>query len=267
MKRTGYLASFIALSLLCACATQPPVNETVETGRVAVADAIGLTRSQLEERLGLAPTPEPRVGFAELRDGVVVSEMFAGFLALPHRCPGGAIPQLHSPPVTYFVFHDDVLASLQSRPMPARMTSEEIGQADVFVTCTRRSLTQKQISDNVAAVIVLAPMLLPVAGAMAVVNGLGSNNINTPLSHMRLGAAPPGGLDAYIADLPRSARLLKRSGRDAEIGFYFVSPDTAEEAARTDAARVFITDGIVTRLQGRNCVLAADRFFRCSTRY
>lgn len=268
------IASFVAFAVLAAglsaCTTTEPRLIRTELGSLPASDAIGLERNEIGRRLGLSPVSEPRVQSAYMRDGVLVTEMFGPHMGYQHRCEGGRMPTLafrrgerdwSFPPM---VFHDDVL--VEFKPSPRR--NEDVSQPAMLVSgCERWTRSSKNASRDVAAILVFAPVLLPIGATMGAINALGSNDINKPLGDLVLGAAPPGGLEAYFADPPRHVRLLARSGGSAELGLHFVSPDTAEEAARTAAARVFIVDGVVSRLEGRNCVLTTTRTLRCSPGY
>jgi hypothetical protein len=260
--RARGLASLILPLLLLACATKPePVTRVTELGRFPAAEALGMTRAALETRLGLTPASEPRVSFAELRDGVVVAEMFSAFLAHGRTCAGGAAPRVAFPnPNVALVFRDDVLIDIRET-YPLR---GEPASSDVVVTCTQRTRTTGDVGADVAAVVVFSPVLLPFAAITGVANAGLSDAHDRSLSVFRLGAPPSGGLDAYLADLPRNVRVLSRDGDDAEIGVFFRLPDTAEEAARIAPARVFIRDGLVVRFQGLNCVLTTARGYRCA---
>lgn len=266
----------IAVALLAAvvatggCASRDK-SETIvtEIGRVPVEEAIGLTRIELEKRLGLATAKEPTLLSAWLEDGVLMQRVGMYDMAQQQRCPSGRFPELgfERAGKTWFMpnlFYRDGKLSGLSLSEEKRQGDDPTQPAFLKATCETHHRAGKDTATDVTMIALSAPILLPVGAALHGINAIGSigsPDINAALAQLPLGAEPPGGLDAYLAKLPPGARVVSREANTVRIEF---CRRKCEDKSMDRAAGAVFVDGRVAHLSGGKCVLTAARTFRCT---
>ncbi len=262
----------IAVTLLMAVATAACASwnksETVvtELGRIPAEEAIGLSRAEIERRLGLAAIEQPRLLNAALEDGVLVERVMLFGMAQSQRCPGGRMPDTSftragkSWSNTSLIYRDGRLSAYGNEP---RVGDDPSLPSFLTATCTTFHRSGRETTEGAFQITLAAPVLLPIGavfGGINAVGSIGAPDINAALAELPLGAAPPGGLDGWLADLPAGARLVSREGDVTKVGFDHRKP---ENKARLPAATVIFVDGVVSRLEGSRCTLTQARAFEC----
>jgi len=267
--RYAVTIALAAAAFAGACSTaKPTVRQEREVARVLVAELIGLTRADLEAALKLLPVERLPIREARLEGDALVTMVMGSRLAFDTRCIGGSRPKLMfeqgGMPLSYadFVFRDGRVEAVTHWPTKKDDTP---GVQVVTSTCSDVRLGGKDQNRRAAEFIVGMPLLLPIAGVLGAVNAVAAADINEPLSKLPLGAAPPGGLDAYLADLPAGAALKARDGGTAEVEFRFhTRKDIPINQRGTPDASVHFLDGRVAKLvAGNDCALTEKRAFSC----
>lgn len=243
-------------------------SETVitELGRIPAEEAIGLSRAEIEKRLGLAPIEQPRLLSAALEDGVLVERVLLFGMAQSQRCPGGRMPDIaftragKSWSITSLIYRAGVLDAYGDEP---RRGDDPSQPAFLTATCTTFHQSGRDATEGAFQVALAAPVFLPIGaiiGGINAVGAIGAPDINAVLATLPLGAAPPGGLDAWLAKLPAGARLVSRDGDLIRVGFDHSEP---KSPTNRPAVTVTIVDGTVAHLEGSRCVLTPGRAFQC----
>jgi hypothetical protein len=267
--RCAVTAVLLAAAFAGACSTTKETKiEQRELARVPVAALTGLSRAELETALKLSTANRLPVKEARLEGEALITSV-AGFrLTFDTHCIGGSRPSLMFEQggvgLAYadFTFRDGRVEAATHWPTKKDDTP---GEQVVTSTCSDTTLGRKAQSRRVAETIVGVPLLLPVAGLFSAINTVSAADINGALAKLPLGAAPPGGLDAYLADLPNGAVLKTREGASAEIEFRFhMRKDIPVNLRGTPDAVVHVVDGKVAKLvSGKDCVLTEKRAFSC----
>lgn len=135
--------------------------------------------------------------------------------------------------------------------------------AFLTASCTAFQRSGRDTTEDAFKLALAAPVLLPIGAVIGGINAIGTigaPDINATLATLPLGATPPGGLDAWLADLPAGARLVSREGDTIRVGF-----DHSEPKSQTTrpAVTVMFVDGKVARLEGSRCTLTSARAFQC----
>jgi hypothetical protein len=264
MRLAAALMSALAAT---ACASWDK-SETIvtEIGRVPVDQAIGLSRVALETRLGLGPAEQAVLSGAWLEDGVLVERFSMFDMSQQRRCPSGRFPDLgftragKTWGMPSLIYRDGVLSALGDEP---RIGDDPTQPAFLTATCTTYHRSGKQTGEDIIALAVYGPVLLPVGGVLHTINAIGAMDdpdINAGLAQLTLGSAPPGGLEAWLASLPRGARLVSRDGDTVRVTF---CGNLCEDRYLYRGVGVTLVDGKVTRLEGGKCFLTPARAFRC----
>jgi hypothetical protein len=237
-----------------------------EIGRVPVEEAIGLPRLELEKRLGLAPVEQPHVSAAWLEDGALMQRLTMFGMSQQRRCPSGQYPELGFTRIgktwgmPSLIYRDGVLSAFGNEP---RIGDDATQPAFLTATCKTHHRSGKQTGEDIIALAIYGPVLLPVGGVLHTINAIGAMgdpDINVGLAQAPLGAAPPGGLEAWLANLPPGARLAGRDGDTVRVAFCGAR---CEDRYLGRAVAVTLVDGKVARLEGGTCTLTAARAFAC----
>lgn len=298
MRRFAMLLACLGAS---ACASTPVRTEYVFTERAVLPldQAEGLTSAQLEERLGFTPSARRIITSATLEDGVVVE--YARGLSGVMACPkdgwstvrlreGEATPTTLSDPFMTqdWVFHDG--RYVWPGPPERRPGTDGRPPAYFVSGCVepRRSGSAARPIDYLALPLAL-PYLAVVGTAQQlepdVTRGeLTERDVNRALGVLSLGAPPPGGLEAWMANLPPHVTLISQ-----EAGVVTVSvnrtmpnakahPDTVriyrENAQMRGDVVVTFEKGVATKFEippnnpaNRHvCTLTPARSFQCVER-
>lgn len=260
-------ASLLMAAATAACASWDN-SETIvtELGRIPAEEALGLSRGEIEKRLGLLPIEQPRLLSAALEDGVLVERVMLFGMAQSQRCPGGRMPDIAftragmSWSNTSLIYRDGRLSAYGSEP---RVGDEPSQPAFLTATCTTFHRSGRDTTKEAFQVALAAPVLLPIGAVIGGINAVGSigaPDINVALAELPLSAAPPGGLDKWLENLPAGARLVSHDGDVTRVGFDHREP---ENKAKLPAATVTFTNGRVSRLEGVRCTLTKARAFQC----
>lgn len=244
-------------------------SETIvtEIGRVPVDQAIGLSRIELEKRLGLGPPEKVELSSAWLEDGALFERFSMFDMSQQRRCPSGRFPELgftragKTWGMPSLIYRDGVLISFGDEP---RKGDDPTQPAFLTATCTTQHRSGKQTGEDMIALALYAPVLLPVGGVLHAINAvdaLDHPDINAGLAQLPLGAVPPGGLDAWLANLPPGARLATRDGSTARVVFCGA---LCEDRYTARGVSVTVVDGKVARLEGGKCTLTSARAFQCN---
>ncbi len=244
-------------------------SETVvaEIGRVPVEEAIGLSRVELEKRLGLTPAKEPTLLSAWLEDGALMQRVGMYDMAQQQRCPSGRFPEVgferagKTWGIPNLFYRDGKLSGLGD---DKRIGDDPTQPAFLKATCETYRRAGKDTATDVTMIALSAPILLPIGAALHGINAIGSigsPDMNAGLAQLPLGAEPPGGLDAYLAKLPPGARLVSREANMVRIEF---CRRKCEDRSVDRAAGAVFVDGRVVRLDGGKCVLTVERTFKCA---
>jgi hypothetical protein len=263
------LAATLLIAMSTAACASWDKSETIvsEIGRVPVDQAIGLSRRDVETRLGLSPAGKLRVSGVWLEGDALVQRVSMIALSLEHRCPSGRLPSIgftrgdNTWSNTSLIYRDDRLSALGNEP---RVGDDPTQPAFLTATCTTQHRSGKQTGEDIIALAVYGPVLLPVGALLHTINAVGGMDdpdINAGLAQVPLGAAPPGGLDAWLANLPAGARLASREGDTVRVAF---CGTLCEDRYLGRAVSVTLVDGKVARLEGGNCTLTPARAFHCS---
>jgi hypothetical protein len=262
------IAAILLMAVATAACASWDKSETVvtELGRIPAEEAIGLSRGEIEKRLGLAPIEQPRLLSAALEDGVLVERVLLFGMAQSQRCPGGRMPDISftragkSRSIVSLIYRDGLLSAYGDE----RRGGDDVSQpAFLTASCTTFQRSGRDATEGAFQLALAAPVLLPfgaVIGGINAIGSIGAPDINAALVTLPLGAVPPGGLDAWLADLPAGARLVSREGNVTKVGFDHREP---ESKARLPAVTVTFADGVVSRLEGSRCTLTRARAFRC----
>lgn len=272
--RIAFMAASLFAALLGGCST---VKKTEiinnEIARVPVTELHGLSYAELQARLRLAPLSKLPVVEAELKGEGVITRIAGYRMTKDTPCPRSvARPTLTleqdgkgiSPPEFGFV---DGRLSEVTHWGPARESVP--GLREIAVNCSERKATSNDQARDVIGMAVYGPVLLPFAAALSVTNMATANDISAPLSKLPLGGEPPGGLAAYVADLPKSAVLASHEGGRAQVDFYYHLKDEQRKNPRREGdASVHFADGRVVKLTAnKECVLTEQRTFSCERGY
>ena len=262
------LVAALMLALAAAACSSWDKSETVvtEIGRVPVDKAIGLSRAELEARLGLGPIESPHLESAWLEDGALMQRISMFGMSRQRRCSSGRMPVLgftrggQTWGMPSLIYRDGVLSAFGDE---RRMGDDPSQPAFLIATCTTYRRSGKQTGEDVIALAVYGPVLLPVGGVLHAINAIGAMDdpdINVGLAQLPLGAAPPGGVEAWLANLPRGARLASREGDTVRVAF---CGNLCEDRYLPRAVAVTLVDGKVAMLEGGRCVLTPARTFKC----
>jgi hypothetical protein len=262
------LAAALMFALATTACASWDKSETIvtEIGRVPVEEAIGLPRVELETRLGLGPAEQVVLSSAWLEESVLVERFSMFDISQQRRCPSGRFPDLRFARAgkTWFmpslIYRDGALSALGNEPP---VGDDPTQPAFLTATCTTHHRSGKQTGEDLTALAVYAPVLLPVGGLLHTINAvgsIGSPDINAALAQLPLGAAPPGGLEAWLAKSPPGARVVSREGDTVRVE---LCRRTCEDRAMDLGASVTFVNGVVMRLDGGGCTLTPARTFRC----
>lgn len=268
--RYAWTAALVAVAFSSACSTVKETQHiTSEVARVPVADLHGLSRAELESRLRLKPASRLSVVEARMEGEAVATRVIAWRMARDTPCPRSvARPQLAfeqggvSLSVPEFNFVGGRVAAVTHR---STRSDGIAGSQEIVVTCSeRRASNDDQVRDALGYAI-FGPVLLPFAGVLSVTNTVTAHDINTPLSKLPLGSEPPGGLAAYVAELPDGAVLVSHEGGIAQIDFHYHLKDGVPQNQRgAGDASVHFESGRVAKLtSNKDCVLTEQRTFSC----
>lgn len=286
------LALALTLAMTACASSQAPTYIVTERAVLPLDQAIGLPRAEFERRLGLKPFATRRTTNAEFKNGAVEETVPNAYHDTEGTCPNGHYPATvwrygeQAGPYNFFeqklspaaVFRDGVYVG------PAEAPSAFYGDtslpAYIVTTCTEiRNVTTPG-----------SWLLLPLAvGYVATKAAFDATqpdpsadwiklDINAPLATLSLGSPPPGGLDAWLANLPPFALLLTEEADRVVVGLYDSTPrdaGTGTEGAiwwdlnkKTYATvEVTVEHGIVTRLKphmSKICELTPSQTFTCS---
>lgn len=256
------IAAVVALSLCAGVAgcTSAPEYVVTERAELRVDQAIGLTRSEMAERLGLKAQKLRLVYVAALDKEVLVETVRGSEYESEGICPDGQIVAMHwryGEKSGHYVqgkerwapaalFRNDRYAGPSVNP--TRPNDDTRQPVYIVSTC----MTAPHVPDFVHAALYDARQPQP-------------HDVNPTLATLRLGSRPPGGLDAWLANLPADARLQKRDGANADVTVHSQTSASADDSG-SRRVKVSIANGVVARLESgllTQCELTAERFFRC----
>lgn len=264
--------------LLAACASTPPSGPYfVPLREASISELIGGSQGQVRLALG-APENQASLLFesASMIDGVQIVTIGANrIFAASDPCPSGYdlrhvgarvgdLPHR----IDAFVFRDQRLDQIvggrggdASAPLPA--------DAVVLAECRRRdySTTGTDAGDVImgaGAVVFFAPLFgLGLAGA-ALGSTLDESDERSHALHViRLGAAIPEGVDAYVAAHPNAVALVRRQGNDADLTIALREVDGPE---LTELFGVEVREGVVQSVRApteRSCRISPEGAIQC----
>lgn len=102
-------------------------------------------------------------------------------------------------------------------------------------------------------------VMLPVGAVVMPIYGLELNDLNGQLGQLRLGEAPPSGLDVYLKQPPSHVTAKALDDGGTQLNFY-INRDTG--LGNTPIAVAMVENGIVTGFDGDKCALDG-KVFRC----
>jgi hypothetical protein len=268
-----------ALSLVvAACASTPPSGPVfVSLREASIGELIGGSQEQVRLALG-APEPEASLLFdtASMIDGVQIVAVSAnGIFAASDPCPSGYdlrhvgarvgdLPHR----IDAFVFRNQRLDHIvggrggdAGAPLPA--------DAVVLAECQRRGYgtTGTAVGDvitGVGAVVFFAPLFGWGLAAAALGSTMDESDERSHALHViRLGAAIPGGVDAYVAAHPHAVTIVQRQAEHVELSIALI------EHTNPELAKLFgvtVRDGIVQSVRAphdRVCRIARGSAIEC----
>jgi hypothetical protein len=260
-------AAFAAAVLACGCQTTkagPPVR--TETGSIAWTDMTGLTQDEIRGRLGLGQTGEHIADTAKLEDGVVVtSSMHRNLLRTPCGTPEsnerGQASLSHG--LITLNFRDGRMSGYEETG-GARTGTGADKPLIAFCTVSRKpTLGQTLSHGQTAGFIIPALVLSPILLAQNAATEAAESKNAAAFAELRLGEAPPGGLEAWLAAHPKLAQVSAADGR-TEIKIR--SPSMGMDFYRY----AYLADGKVKELKGSApgvCVMRPDRSMICDVPY
>lgn len=254
-------ALLLLVMLLGACATAdapPPGVEPVQVASARVGDLIGRTQSEVRAALG-RPVDEGLfyVRKVRLEQGVRVAEVFGPHFLRPDACPRGYHFNIGS---GFYEFRDERLAGVQ------RGRTDLTADDTITVECSplrgrRGGNATEEAVLGVGALAIYGPLMPLHAVAMGIDSTMDeSDERPIALAALRLGEAPEGGLDAYLARYGHLLYLRSRDGDDAHISL------ARYEDGRDGLIEVEVRDGVVESLEAGYhlpCALAPDYSLRC----
>lgn len=268
------ITAILGLALATAACVGGPEYIVTEHAVLPVDQAIGLSRVEVSQRLGLKPPVKRLVHIAELEQGVLVETVrnsenntegacpHSGFVGIQWRYGDKVGPYVWgeerwSPPAVY---HDDRYAG--PSVSPARPGDDTSQPAYIVTTCTQ---AKNIMNPGMLVLLPLVPVHAAIVGAHNATQP-GAHDVNPTLATLRLGSPPPGGLDAWLANPPKDARVKSSDAGRTLVTFHSRLPTRADDAY---AERVTVTfeNGVVTRLEAgllTNCELTDARAFQCT---
>lgn len=261
------LILLLALLVLSGCQTSRPqvLLRPTELGSVAWADIKGLTQDEIRAKLGIERIGESIARSARLEGEVVVSRISLDFDFAEKPCAPQASGSFSYVGFSHggitLVFRDFLLAEVeQTTPAAATIGLDSPLVARCWVrdrTSLVDTLSNGQTAGMIVPALVLSPVL--VAGRLAA-NSEQAKRART-FAELRLGEAPPGGLDAW-------ARLhsdFVTVSRDA-TGRTIISAAMPAYRQFGIGPQALLLDGRVVELRngsGAFCALQVDRSFLC----
>jgi hypothetical protein len=265
MKITGWAAVMGAVLLAGACASSKgKPTYTTELGSIAWTEMAGLTQDELRGRLGLTQTTEHIVDRARL-DGEVL-ETSIGLLSYLVRTGCGDRKDYRgrvslSHQIVALYFRDGRISGHAARGRPPAGTGPD---KPLVATCTETpDMTLDHMLSNSrseGAQVLAALVILPVYLAQKAVTDSGQAERTTVFSELKLGEAPPGGLDAWAKKNAKQVSVSTAPDGLTEIKIH--SPSNGINFYRY----AYLMDGKVVELRGSppgRCVMQADRSMQC----
>lgn len=255
----------VSAAVLAGCASAPKGPATLPAKEIATiqwSEFEGMSQDDLRQRVGMPATGATLASRAYLENGEVVSEISASrFLRGACRdAPDGYNASVD-------ISHNDAtLEMVDGRIVRMRAQKLQHGpppdaEHPFVASCSyRRRMTHgESLNSGQAGMAVGLLPLLPAVMASKAIGDAAARGRFDALSELRLGEAPPGGLDAWIGK--HGGQFVAASPADGEIELRFNTP-SGRERFHAPAAR--IRDGrVVTLDPGIPCKLRPDHSLAC----
>lgn len=255
----------VLLAGACASSKDKPTY-TTELGSIAWTEMVGLTQDELRGRLGLTQTTEHVADSATLDGDVMVTSIAKEKLV---RMGCGADRRNYRGRVS--LSHGLIALNFRDGRMSGHLESGQVrtgtGPDKPLIATCRESHNQslgEALSYGQNALIIPALLISPVFLAQKAVTDGEQAERTKVFSELKLGEAPPGGLEAWAKKNAKQASVSTTPDGRTEIKIR--SPSTGIEFYRY----AYLAEGKVVELKGSPpgvCVMQPDRSMRCDIAY